>query len=212
MTRISRPDYFHGKIYAVSSPSSTYVWYGSCTTDLQTEFERLYDGHEAFLVDKAPFNRLYCVLELDDVKITLVEDYPCGSQRSLTIRCFEWIDDPNSFAINEKTPIQVEMAEPEYMCDAEDIIEEAVWEVEPPKPSTALVVYERLSTKENKLRINREWAKRVVMCSCGVEVQNGYHSRHLKTDVHVTNLLKLNAEKPFMAIKKAIPIKIKPTK
>lgn len=82
------PDYQKGKIYKLYSPSKNLVYYGSTTKSLsqrlanhtyeyRTKTDRLCQGH--------------LVLECDDYKIELVEDFPCNNKQQLERREGEYI-------------------------------------------------------------------------------------------------------------------------
>ena len=82
------PDYQKGKIYKLYSPSKNLVYYGSTikslsqrlanhTYEYRTKTDRLCQGH--------------LVLECDDYKIELVEDFPCNNKQQLERREGEYI-------------------------------------------------------------------------------------------------------------------------
>ena len=82
------PDYQKGKIYKLYSPSKNLVYYGSTikslsqrlanhTYEYRTKTDRLCQGH--------------LVLECDDYKIELVEDFPCNNKQQLERKEGEYI-------------------------------------------------------------------------------------------------------------------------
>lgn len=84
------PDYSKGKIYKLWSPSKNIVYYGStCETISRrlsrhlTDYKR-YDGNKGYMYS-------FKILECDDYKIELVEDYPCNNRQQLCKKEGEYI-------------------------------------------------------------------------------------------------------------------------
>jgi len=69
------PDYSKGKIYKLWSPSKNLVYYGSTT---QTLSQRLTD-HKKKHNDCCS----YLIMECEDYKIELLEEYPCNNKEQL---------------------------------------------------------------------------------------------------------------------------------
>ena len=91
------PDYSQGKIYRIYSPSHLEVgqYIGSTTQPLSkrmVEHRAKYRGHQA---GKNNFVSSFTILQYDDVRIELVEEYPCKNKEQLNrkegeiIRCAE---------------------------------------------------------------------------------------------------------------------------
>jgi hypothetical protein len=85
------PDYQKGKIYRIFSPSKNLVYYGST---VQTLNQRL-AGH---VRDYKKYNdtnispcQSYLVLECDDYKMELIEEYPCNNKQQLFKKEGEYI-------------------------------------------------------------------------------------------------------------------------
>lgn len=84
------PDYQKGKIYKLWSPSKNIVYYGStCETISRrlskhlTDYKR-YDGGKGYLYS-------FKVLECEDYKIELMEEYPCNNKQQLRKKEGEYI-------------------------------------------------------------------------------------------------------------------------
>jgi hypothetical protein len=81
------PDYQKGKIYKLWSPSKNLVYYGST---IQTLSQRLADHNAVY--NK---NKIYCyshlILECEDYKMELVEEYPCNNKQQLCKKEGEYI-------------------------------------------------------------------------------------------------------------------------
>jgi len=78
------PDYQKGKIYKLWSPSKNLVYYGSTT---QTLCQRL--AEHKYKKSRQCTSSL--ILDCDDYKIELVEDYPCNNKQQLMKKESEYI-------------------------------------------------------------------------------------------------------------------------
>ena len=81
------PDYQKGKIYKLWSPSKNLVYYGSTT---QTLSQRLAE-HSSDFKNKKKQVSSYKILECEDYKIELVEEYPCNNKQQLLKKEGEYI-------------------------------------------------------------------------------------------------------------------------
>ena len=84
------PDYSKGKIYKLWSPSKNIVYYGSTCETLSRRLSKhlndykRYDGGKGYLYS-------FKVLECEDYKIELMEEYPCNNKQQLTKKEGEYI-------------------------------------------------------------------------------------------------------------------------
>ena len=78
------PDYQKGKIYRLVSPSKNLVYYGSTTQTLSQRLAQHIKENKAY---NNKINTRYCcsylVLDCEDYKIELVEEYPCNNRQQL---------------------------------------------------------------------------------------------------------------------------------
>jgi hypothetical protein len=81
------PDYQKGKIYRIISPSKNLVYYGST---IQTLNQRLAEHIKRYKYyndvnyqKRKEYCKSYIVLECEDYKIELVEEYPCNNRQQL---------------------------------------------------------------------------------------------------------------------------------
>jgi hypothetical protein len=81
------PNYQKGKIYKLWSPSKNLVYYGST---VQTISLRLL-GHLSKKKDKTYNCSSFVILDCDDYKIELVEEYPCNNRQELMKKEGEYI-------------------------------------------------------------------------------------------------------------------------
>jgi hypothetical protein len=82
------PDYQKAKIYRIISPSKNLVYYGSTT---QTLSQRLTDHLKKKKYNKGGQYTSYLVLDCEDYKIELVEEYPCNNKEQLFKKEGEYI-------------------------------------------------------------------------------------------------------------------------
>jgi hypothetical protein len=82
------PDYQKAKIYRIISPSKNLIYYGSTT---QTLSQRLTDHLKRKKYNKGGQYTSYLVLDCEDYKIELVENYPCNNKEQLFKKEGEYI-------------------------------------------------------------------------------------------------------------------------
>jgi hypothetical protein len=85
------PDYQKGKIYKLWSPSKNLVYYGST---VQTISQRLADHLKKFKNynnGNNDYTTSFLVLDCDDYKIELIEEYPCNNKQQLFRKEGEYI-------------------------------------------------------------------------------------------------------------------------
>jgi len=81
------PDYQKAKIYKLWSPSKNLVYIGSTTQSLS---QRLAE-HSSDFKNKKKQVSSYKILECEDYKIELVEEYPCNNKQQLLEKEGEYI-------------------------------------------------------------------------------------------------------------------------
>jgi len=77
------PDYQKGKIYKIISPSKNLVYYGSTTQTLSQRLTDHIKHYKYYNDNKKPFLSSFLVIECEDYKIELVEEYPCNNKQQL---------------------------------------------------------------------------------------------------------------------------------
>jgi|688.fasta_scaffold387977_2 hypothetical protein len=85
------PDYQKSKIYKIFSPSKNLVYYGST---IQTLAQRLTDHkkhYNMFKNNNYHYVTSFKILECEDYKMELVEDYPCNNKEQLARKEGEYI-------------------------------------------------------------------------------------------------------------------------
>ncbi len=86
------PDYQQGKIYKLWSPSKNIIYYGSTTETLAQRLAKHKWSYKSYNNDN---NKLYAtsylVLDCEDYKMELVEEYPCNNRQQLLIKEGEYI-------------------------------------------------------------------------------------------------------------------------
>ena len=97
------PDYQKGKIYKLWSPSKNLVYYGSTIETLSSRLSKHKYSHNGYIEGKIA-NRRHSsfILECEDYKIELVEEYPCNNKQQLLKKEAEYIK--NNICINTQIP------------------------------------------------------------------------------------------------------------
>jgi hypothetical protein len=86
------PDYQKGKIYKIWSPSKNLVYYGSTIETISARLAKHKSQYKAYTNDNAKlYVSSYLVLECEDYKIELIEDYPCNNKEQLHKREGDYI-------------------------------------------------------------------------------------------------------------------------
>ena len=87
------PDYQKAKIYKLWSPLQNLVYYGSTTQLLCQRLANHKKNHKIYTKDntKTSYMTSYKILEYEDYKIELVEDYPCNNRQQLLKKESEYI-------------------------------------------------------------------------------------------------------------------------
>lgn len=78
------PDYSKGKIYKLWSPSKNLIYYGSTVETLGSRLSKHVYKHKKYKEDN---NNGYCcsylIIDCEDYKIELIENYPCNNKQQL---------------------------------------------------------------------------------------------------------------------------------
>lgn len=79
------PDYSKGKIYKLWSPSKNLVYYGSTTQTLAQRLGKHLGNYKSYIKNnpKQCYITSFLILECEDYKIELLEDYPCNNKQQL---------------------------------------------------------------------------------------------------------------------------------
>lgn len=87
------PDYQKAKIYKIWSPSNNLVYYGSTTQTLPQRLAKHLGNYKYYTKDNTKTNYVtsFKILEYEDYKIELVEEYPCNNKHQLLRKEGEYI-------------------------------------------------------------------------------------------------------------------------
>ena len=159
------PDYQNSKIYKLISNETENIYIGSTTrrylcnrlADHKSSYKRYNDGK-----DKSRCQS-FELLKLGDVKIILLENYPCNNKDELASREQYWIDQNKSLCINKLNPGNK-------------------WTVE------VKLEYNKNYQKEKSEQLMFK-RNQIVVCSCGKNVKKGRMYEHRKSQYHISHTL-----------------------
>lgn len=77
------PDYSKGKIYKLWSPSKNLVYYGSTVETLASRLSKHKYSYKTYNIDKKKYCTSYLIIECEDYKMELMEEYPCNNKSQL---------------------------------------------------------------------------------------------------------------------------------
>jgi len=96
-------DYQLGKIYKLTSPSNNLVYYGSTAQQhLSTRIADHVRDYKQYLNNKGAYTYSFKVLECDDYKYDVIEEYPCNNVQQLKTRERWYIQ--NNECVNKNIP------------------------------------------------------------------------------------------------------------
>ena len=152
------PDYQKAKIYKLWSPQGTEdeIYFGSTTNEL---YKRK-NGHKSQKYNSCNSKILF--EKYDDVRIELVEEYPCNNKEELNKKEGEYIR--NNKCLNQRIPCRTQK---EYREDNKEHIKEYY--------------------QKNKEQIS-EQKKEKITCECGCIIGKNDIARHKKSNKHITLL------------------------
>ena len=86
------PDYQKAKIYKLCSPSKNLVYYGSTVETLAQRLSKHKNNYKTYKADNnKKYLTSYLVLECEDYKIELIEEYSCNNKEQLIKKESEYI-------------------------------------------------------------------------------------------------------------------------
>lgn len=115
------PNYQLSKIYKIYSPSKNLIYYGSTTQTLSQRFNEHISRHKKYNIDNnyCAYVSSFLILDCEDYKIELVEEYACNNKQQLLKKEAEYIK--NNECINKEVPLRTKR---EWKIDNADIIKE----------------------------------------------------------------------------------------
>lgn len=115
MVNPNREKYKNGKIYMLCSESINDIYIGSTIQPLHQRFYQHKASYKRYLNNKSCYMSSFKILKHKDVKIELIENYPCASKEELEARERKWIEEKN--CVNKVFPGRTQK---EYYQDNKD--------------------------------------------------------------------------------------------
>jgi len=173
------PDYQLGKIYKLTSPSNNLVYYGSTAQKhLSTRIASHIRDYNCYLNNKGDYTYSFKVLECEDYKYEVIEEYPCNNRKQLKDRERWYIQ--NNECVNKNIPNRT-MAEwrednKEHILEYDKKYREA--------NKDKIKENEKEWREANKDKI-KEYKSEKITCECGSQFRRGYIAPHKKTPKHI---------------------------
>jgi len=181
------PDYQKGKIYKLWSPQGTEdeIYFGSTTDELYKR-KSSHKNKSSLCKSKILFEKY------DDVRIEIIEEYPCNNKEELLKKEGEYIR--NNKCLNQVIP---DRTKKEWFQDNKEQIKEyreqnkeriaeqiKEWRED---NKEAIAEYIKEYREKNKEEL-KEKSKEKITCECGCIITKTDLARHKKTNKHITLL------------------------
>ena len=158
----------YGKIYKLYSKQQNITYIGSTAMYYLSQRLATHKGsYKSYLNNKSGYVTSFKILECEDYKIELIENYPCANVDQLETRERYYIE--NNECVNKNIPTRT-IAEynKEYSTKNKDKIKE----------------------NDKKYRTNnidkiKAKASNVIVCECGCQFRRDYLAKHKKTKKHL---------------------------
>lgn len=112
------PNYQESKIYKLFSPSKNLVYYGSTVQTLSQRYNEHISRHKKYKEDNNNgYVSSFLVLDCEDYKIELLEEYACNNKQQLLAKEREYIK--NNECVNKEIPLRTKK---EWEQDNNEII------------------------------------------------------------------------------------------
>jgi hypothetical protein len=196
-----KSDYTKGKIYKIVSDNSDKVYYGSTTQKyLSTRLAGHKNNYKKHLAKQFRYVTSFEVLKDADVRIVLVESYPCADCNELMARERYYIE--NYDCVNKVIPGRTKK---EYYWDnKEENNKTCAKYYQSHKEQIKSNVREYyLKNKDaicQRSKLYREKHKEILMakkskklyCACGGKAGAGHFSRHTKSKLHINHVSQID--------------------
>jgi hypothetical protein len=172
------PNYSNGKIYKLVCDDPDLIYYGSTTIKLSQRMAHHRCDKNACVSKK--------LFDVGNVKIILVENYPCNSKEELNKKERDYIDNNN--CINKCKPIRYENETKQYIKEyvknnKVKITDYQKKYYEDNKETIKNTSREREQRQDVK-EYRKQYYKEKITCECGAIVRKGDISTHKKTIKH----------------------------
>ena len=203
------PDYQLGKIYKLYSNQQNITYIGSTAMYyLSQRLAKHISTYKQYLKNKASCSTSFKILECEDYKIELLEDYPCANRNQLEKREGYYIK--NNECVNKVIPGRTDAEYREdnkehikertnqYLTKNKDKIKEKKqkWYHDNKERVLEQKQEYNIKNKEHKKEYDKEYrtnnkdkinanASEKITCECGCQVRRDYLAKHFKTKNHI---------------------------
>ena len=198
------PDYQKGKIYMLATQKNCKIYIGSTTTTLHSRFQSHQSKYKRWLEGIGKnYKSAFELLEYNDCKIELIEDYPCESFKQLTEREGYHIKLNRNTIVNKHILTRTDQEwrdehkedklaynKAYYVEHKEAILEQHRGYIEANREVVSAKRREYVDANYDTVRSKDNEAKRKkYLCkACNKEVSVGNRSKHIVTRIHMRNV------------------------
>lgn len=168
------PDYQNGKIYKLWSPQGEEIYFGSTTNSLTRRF----NNHKCM---NERCSSKYLFEKYDDVRIELVEEYPCNNRIELYRKEGEYIKNNSCINKTNYNKSREEISKDYYEKNKDKYHDHYE------KNKDYKLNYQNEYREKNIEKIKERKSIRII-CECGLEVNKDGIARHKKSNRHISNL------------------------
>jgi len=176
-------DYQQGKIYKIVSDQTTDKYIGSTILSLETRFTLHKEKFIEWLGKNKykQYSSSFKILQHDDAKIELIENFPCNSKSELFKREGELIKELN--AINKR--VAGRKCKEYYQDNKEKVLARVHQYAENNKEKIA---EKGKQYREKNNEVIKEKKRQIEFCeACKKEINKNHRARHLQTQAHINN-------------------------
>jgi len=189
-------NYEYGKIYKLYSKQQNITYYGSTAMYYLSQRLAIHrNNYKMYLNNKGNYVYSFKILECEDYKIELLEDYPCANKQQLETRERYYIE--NNECVNKNIPTRTIS---EWYEDNKDklLLQNKEWYKNNKyylNNKDKILVQNQEYRTNNKEKIkeyhkeyyknNPEYYKEVITCECGCIINRSSLLRHTKTKKHI---------------------------
>lgn len=178
------PDYSNSKIYKLVCPHADDIYIGSTTQKLCSRFALHNSKYRSFMNNKHHFVSSFIIMSLGDVRIILLEDFPCENKEQLRAKEQEYIEKHKDICVNIYGAVLDVEKQRKYSYNY-NRSEKGKKRSHKSNEKRKEKGYYKSYYKKNKQIISSKRSEEKLTCECGSTVTKHNISVHRKTKKHL---------------------------